>query len=281
MKPNMTRLAKRTYRTFFKRFGISTPVVVHSLPKCGTTAVSLSVARMGLNVPVYHTHWLNPRSLEKIGKNLSNRPDPSGSMVVYDMGCRVSESFRRSRGKPWNIVTLVRDPVARNISDFFQVIGEFDPDFFDRSRRGELGVEEIRERFFQLSSADRSYWFDREVRDVFDIDVYASPFPKRQGFAIYEGPRARMLLIRLDDLEACGRDAFREFLNIPDFRLSRANVGDEKEYRDVYRRFREEVILPEEYLEQQYASRLARHFYDEEELRRFRSRWSRDAAASA
>jgi len=116
-------------------------------------------------------------------------------------------------------------------------------------------------------------WFDRELKSVFGVDVYAIPFDPAKGYEIYESEKARVLLVRLEDLRSRAPVAFGDFLGLGDFRLADTNVAEAKGYADVYRRFVASVRLPHDYIERMYDSRYARHFYSEDELDAFRLRW--------
>ena len=122
-------------------------------------------------------------------------------------------------------------------------------------------------------------WFDRQVRDSFGIDVFATPFPKKDGYAIYEGRRVRLLVLRTRESGCvCHRGLARHSSTFLTSSQPRANVGEDKDYKDIYLRFKQDVVLPESYLEQEYGSRFARHFYTDEELLRFKQQWQRQAS---
>ena len=64
------------------------------------------------------------------------------------------------------------------------------------------------------------------------------------------------------------------FLGLDGFEIERANVGGQKAYAEVYRRFRESIRLPDDYIEGMLSSRHMRHFYSQQEIERFRAYWS-------
>ena len=72
---------------------------------------------------------------------------------------------------PWLVVTIVREPAMRAISDFFQ----------SGQRLGRLGDDaSTTARFVRFAAADgipRTVdWFDRELGPTLGIDVYDHPF---------------------------------------------------------------------------------------------------------
>ena len=89
----------------------------------------------------------------------------------------------------------------------------------------------------------------------------------------YESERARVLLIRLEDLNRVHSAAVKEFLGIDDLTIVKASSGDASEFPMVYEAFLRSLTLPSWYVDEIYASRYTRHFYTEEEIRGFRNRW--------
>jgi hypothetical protein len=103
--------------------------------------------------------------------------------------------------------------------------------------------------------------------------VFSSDFPKSKGYKIYEGDKVDILLIRLENLNQCAREAFKDFLNIDNFTLINTNIGSEKDYAPIYKKFRDAIALPDSYIDEMYNSKYARHFYTEAEINKFRARW--------
>jgi hypothetical protein len=128
--------------------------------------------------------------------------------------------------------------------------------------------------FFEKVNHDSpNQFFDLEIKRILGIDVFASEFPKSKGYQIYRGDLADVLLIRLEDLNSTARDAFSEFLDIQDFHLVNSNVGMKKNYASVYKKFKDFINLPDEYLTSIYGSRYMRHFYTADEIEKFKGRW--------
>jgi hypothetical protein len=191
-------------------------------------------------------------------------------------------------------ITLIRDPLARNLSDFFQHIHvEPLPDaagvqrwqlvssFYDfEITVSEDDVGALIELYFEKEWHDfPALWIDRELEGVLGIDVYATPFPWEQGYAIYRGRpaaggQADLLLIRLRDLNRCASQALPEFLGLDAFTLVNANVAEEKAYVDVYRAFKAQISFPQDFLDRTYSSGFVKHFYSEAERREMLSKWA-------
>ena len=177
------------------------------------------------------------------------------------------------------MITLVRDPVARNISTFFQVMDGLFPELEAQYRAGTHSIEMLHRRFlaagFNQVSPDQ--WFEEQLRPVTGIDVFMEPFPWEQGYAIIRRGRVTLMAIRMENLRNCVARAFWETFRIPCFRVPFYNTAEERWYRDLYREFIGTLVLPERFLALMYESRMTRHFYSPAEIATFRERWTRNS----
>jgi predicted O-methyltransferase YrrM len=246
--------------TISKRDG---PIVVYQMGKVGSVSVYESLKASGVGVPIYHVHYLTRDGIERI---------TPGHQAAHLLRNQIDKGFG---GTKWRIVSSVREPVARNISAFFQNIDKWYPNFSAHCKIGSVDVEGLIKLFLEKYPHDTPLmWFDSEMKSVFGIDVFAYDFPKSEGYKIYRAEHADLLLMRLEDMNERIGEAFKEFLGIDRFTLSDANVSSGKEYHSVYREFVDSVILPESYVERMYSSKYARHFYGDLELNRFKRKWT-------
>ena len=137
-------------------------------------------------------------------------------------------------------------------------------------------MQVLRDLFFDRLNHDSPLvFFDRELKGVFGVDVFASEFPKSKGYKIYEDEKADVLVIRLESINDCAEEAFKDFLDINNFTLVNTNIGREKIYASIYKEFKETINLPVSYLDKFYNSKYMRHFYSEAEIEKFRAKWYR------
>ncbi len=257
------------------------PVVIHQMGKVGSKTIESSLAALELGAPLCHCHLLN--GLDRIEENTRRtRSDPRETLAQIQHGRRLVKTILGTPYIRCRVISLVRDPVARNISAFFQNLTEFLPDVFRRYADGELTVEELHEVFLNHYDHDIPLaWFGRQLQPVFGIDVFASEFPKERGYAVYAAENVSLLVIKLEMLDECAADAMRDYLGLQDFVLKHANVAEDKEYKDIYKAFLRSIVLPDDYLNRMYESALARHFYTDAELQQFRARWSKRSIVPA
>ena len=100
-------------------------------------------------------------------------------------------------------------------------------------------------------------YFDRELKGIFNIDLFDSNFPTSKGYKIYREKEADadVLLIRLENLNDCFTEAIKEFLSVDNLTLVLRHVGSEKEYADIYQMFKDTICFPESYIDKIYSSK--------------------------
>lgn len=264
------------------RFASARPVVVvHQMGRVGSTTVTRALRRALPDRHVFHTHYLNPETMRRHYAQLGRIYEVTGRAGLHQhfLNARVLRTRldRGVRGR-WKVVSLVRDPVARTVSAFFHSFTFCFPELNAPARDARDGVSHLVPLYLGEWKFGHRFaldWFDDEIRDVLGIDVYATPFPHDDGYAIYRGATSDLLVLRLEDLDRCAGRAFREFLGLDALPLVAANRGAEHAYADVSRRFVATAELPAAYLDRMYGSRLARHFYRDAERATFRARWHR------
>lgn len=180
--------------------------------------------------------------------------------------------------KPWKVITLVRDPVARLISDAFQNGSRYLPDA-PPLENGTLAygaiVNFIRRRCRGLdpfSTTDFCAWFDLELRKVFDFDIFSTPFSS-PDYQIYSHPNVHVLLIKVENMTACLCSALQSFLGLPIQAIYQANIGSRKPYHRLYEMVLDTLTIPAADLDRIYRAQYVRHFYSPEEIDGFRRRW--------
>lgn len=251
-------------------------LVVHQMGRAGSMTTVNTLRDAGISIPVYHTHWLNRASLAERLDWLRDVPEKKHPLNVKVARLIAGELQKMGpTRRSWKLVTIVREPVGRNVSTFFLAIDRFFDDFFRRQARGEISIVQIRDTFLERFGQERVLeWMDREIRDVFGIDVYARDFPHDKGYQIFRQGNVDLLVIKLEQLNACFRPAFEEFLGARIPSLAMTHITEQDPSYAMYKRFLKEVKMPAEYLERMYASPFARHFYRPEEIQGFIRKWS-------
>jgi len=261
------------------------PLIIYQMGKVGSSTIVNSLKNLSLNYTVYQVHVLTDEWISRVhgqykrASRIHGRPMLDTHLLA---SMYLREKLDGGHGeRKWKVISLVRDPVARNISCFFQAFPVYFPGcpadmLSDGERVGEL-VDLFMEKFEEHETPLE--WFDTHMKPVFGIDVFAEPFPWEKGYKIYEGDEADLLVMRLEDLDACAARAFREFIGVDGFRMTPDNVSGGKQYAEMYRLFRRQAVIPRAMLEKMYGSRYMTHFYSREEIGRFVDKWTSSAMA--
>lgn len=258
------------------------PVLVYQMAKVGSTTVQATLASLDPpRRPCIKVHFLSPEGVRR-ERALDRRVGGPAYWSYYGaIGVTLGARLRRvAGGVQLPVISLVRDPIAREVSGLFQ-----SPDFAEVSLRdaaGRFDVDRVLahlERHFlgEDPCAGAERWFDEELRRVFGVDVFAEPFPRDRGYAVLRNRAARVLLLRTEGLDRTLGPALAEFLDLPKEPAVvpsnlREQTPEAADYAEVLARLR----LPRPVVDRIYARRLARHFYAPETLEGFARRWCRD-----
>ncbi len=241
------------------------PIIVAQMGKVASTSVSRALEDLG--APVFQVHHLDRAFLDSVAQRLrADGQDQDHIRQSY----RVLSEIVEPR-KPARIVSLVRDPIARNISAFFQNK--------DMLAAQVSGVDALIERFLETYSHDIPLqYFDLHIKPAFGVDVFETPFDHGSKRLIAANGGYSVLVLRAEDPDELKQSALRAFIGCDDIVLGRANVGAKKKYSGQYSEFLDRIRLPETYIDAMLNSKMARHFYTEAELDGFAKRWRRTAA---
>lgn len=251
------------------RYRINAPILIFQMGKVGSTSVYRALREQALPVPVEHVHLL--ADLDDVERWVRRTyPYPSSTLRQIEHDRRLRQMIDTQPATRWNVITLVREPVIRNVSSFFESLHEFVPE----ARTGDVSVETLGHAFVQrFGHAAPLEWFQKQLVPVFGINPYAAPFPHDAGFQVLEGERARLLIMRTKDLATYFSSAIDAFLGVKIRRLRRANESEGKWYSAMQQRFLADFRFPPSYLDEMYGSEYARHFYTADELAGFRARF--------
>jgi len=168
------------------------------------------------------------------------------------------------------VITMVRDPVARNASYFFenwQRFFEVLPTDFYKGMVDQF-IKEVDHMAFVN-------WFDEWLEPHFGIDVMRKPFSRKKGWQVYN---EYLLLIRTENIMDGLQDGFAELFQLPEGTIvsveHRAETALTRPYAKAYQEFLDNVKIPEYLLDEIYGSKFMEHFYYKKEIAEFRKRWS-------
>jgi hypothetical protein len=249
-----------------------TPIIVYQMGKVGSSSVMKSLKKAIL--PLFHAHFLL--------KNADNRSFYNPNVYeILELKLGREKQVRRGEflynkiivpKKQVKIISLTREPIGRNVAAFFQ---NFERETGKKYEQSNFTPQDIRDIFINFFPHSTPLdWFDNHFKPFLGIDVYEYPFPKEQGYLRINKDNVDLLILKLETSDSVKEKAIAEFLGLKEFKLVRTNVGEDKNYRDMYKEFKQNLKLPLSYVEEMCSSKYFNHFYTEEEIRKVYSRWT-------
>jgi len=248
-----------------------TDVFLYTMGKAGSNSISYSLEKAGLAVSTKHYFAGDQHNFFK--NNDTN--------FLGKFRKQLTRKYIAQSNKKIKIISMVRDPLARNLSMVFfaletilyRTLGPTDK----RNLKGnyvtlheiiEIGFEE------QINHQGPLTFFEKEFNFVLDLDVYKYPFDQEKGSTRILTDKLDILILKLEKLNSL-EETICDFLNLNYFELLSANRGENYWYADIYKNFKKEFSPSKEYLDQMYESKYCRHFYSPREIAGFRSRWQK------
>jgi hypothetical protein len=243
------------------------------MAKVGSSTITWALRAVdGLHV--FQVHLLHPDSLRRLRAGLRKRGRWLARLQSdMDVRGRVLYKGLIKPGLKAKVITLVREPIGRNCSFYFQNLDILwqTADAHERVEMSRL-VGGFQDRFDHQGCLN---WFDSEFKPVLGVDIYEHPFPHDAGHARISTDRYDILVMRSDLGDASKKRCVEEFLGIEGLTLAPKNVGSEKPYAATYRKFLDALELPEAYVNEMLDSKYTRHFFSPDEITTLRTKWLR------
>ena len=235
------------YLSLNHRLHKSPPVFIYQMGKVASSSIHHSLKKQ-YSGAVAHAHHIGP--------------DNWASELFYEW---------YKQGHQIKIISPVRDPIAFNISSFFQNFENITGHPFSQSKHT---TDELIELFLQKDNHDFPLdWFDNNIKKHFNIDVYSGTFPE-QGSQTYQSGNASVLVFRIDITDEAKEKAIQDFLSLPNFSLHNRNISSQKIYREDYRNFKNRLKLPTTYLKKMQESKFFNHFFPGKDGTKILSKWA-------
>src|SRR2546421_11634358 len=265
---------RRGYRRAVARAaeGATPPVLVYAMPKMASTAAAEALRSIE-GVSVFQVHLISAAGIRRLREDMRRRGlnglgHDAGD--IADLG-RALDAKLISPRRPARIVSLVREPIARNISSYFETL---DVLWQTENAHEKVGLERLMAEFHDRFTHERVLeWFDKEFKPTLGIDVYEYPFPREAGFLRIDSGPYEVLIMRHDLDDRAKEKLLAYLVGVRSVSLAPKNVGARKAYSETYREFLSRVRLSEDYVDRMLGSRYARHFFNAEELARLRAKW--------
>ncbi|MCP5096081.1 MAG: sulfotransferase family 2 domain-containing protein [Chloroflexi bacterium] len=258
----------------------NTAVIVYQMGKVGSTTIHASLENAKLPCPIYKVHFLSDEGMahgEEFHQKTLKIPWETTPHIQTSQLLR--QKIQSDDTIKWKIITLVREPISREVSEFFQYVQSLYPELLDED--GNLEKERtfrILQTKFMFYNPQKNYtcrWFDMEMKGMFGLDVFAHPFNTEEGYTIINHGNVELLILRLESLDQSFIRAVTQFLDLPTpIEMIKSNVRTEQKRGGVYQQVLQEFTIRESICRKIYASDYARQFYSEAEIEQFVQKWA-------
>jgi len=247
-----------------------TPIVVYSATKTASTAVAAALERTS-GIETVKVHHLQPEHFW---------PGPLASPIARDGMLRhraieqkATRSLLLATDRPLRVVSVMRDPIAFNLSNYTYFGRAYWMRSFWRSAPAMPTAQLMAHFLGTFPHESSSLWWTREFAATTGIDVLASGFDTTRGWQRYRNDRFDCLVLRADIDDGAKREALAEWLGREIAPVERENVNDTQSAPGVYERLKHAICDEPNYVDRMLALPSVRVFLDRGQRERLRARW--------
>ncbi|OUS01645.1 hypothetical protein A9Q86_07705 [Flavobacteriales bacterium 33_180_T64] len=272
---NFSTLIEYIYKLKFLNINFDQePILIITPGKVGSSSIYETI-KGKLKNHVYHIHQFSEDSINNaISRNLkSDRKSRPLHLIISKLLRKKIEAYK---GDIF-IITIVREPISRLISSFFQNTEVYKSQIEDRNLEinSKRSIELIYNEFDKSFCEEVEQWFDSEIKNNFGIDVFSDKFDYKKKYVIKHHKNNHLLLLRMEDMNEVFPTAIQELLNLKSpLKLSNTNVGEMKHYGEVYYDIKSNLKFSDDVIEKVINSKYFRSFYEGDETK-IRKKWSK------
>ena len=250
---------------YLKRKVVSKEIIlVYTLGKVGSSTVAKTIKEVSPDAIVFQPHFLSNHYLTKI------LPKSNHYEFNIKVARQVNNTLKIYSNNKIKIITLVREPIERDISNVFQ-----NPeDFIGNNSLLNMTSKELVNIYKSKENYDYTLnWFDNEFKQYTKIDLFKKNIDNTKKYFMFYEKEFDILLIKLEYLNDVGPKVLSEFLNINIERMANANEGNTKQSYELQKSFKKEYVPSKEILHEVFSSKYMQFFYSENEIISFRRKY--------
>lgn len=248
-------------------------IFLYQMGKVGSSSLELNIEN-SLNIHSLYGNGPCPVRTDQVRNNFLKK-------ILHTLYDKMKRKFIKRRNKT-KIITLIRDPLQRNISMFFQDLPYWIYKFYDNSTDTHNHIRTENANFLnhvfetQFNHFYFDQWFDRELKKTTKIDIFKCNDIKEKKTKILNNSKFSILIIKFEYLN--DKETIKEIENFTGLEISKnkTNIGEKKWYGDLYSKFKKEYTPSKEYIEKLYSRRTSKAIYSHKELETFVCRYKQN-----
>jgi hypothetical protein len=288
------RLARRHSRDFHL-------FVVLAPPKTGTHTIEQTIKEISPGAAVRRTHRAVPesthqyRSDAEAAKCLFGQRHPIMDNLDYVAGygdaLRAEIETVRDMGGSIAFFTAFREPIGRGVACMFQALPlrvpvfpelqGIGPDFASLLMKGlalrwadELNGQALSYHSIWPSCLRDSHYYESEFTPLSGVDLSGHAFDRKNGFLTVARGNDVVVALRTSHISAALPRILSKILDTENAPLLNTNIGETKNYSELYQEFLKGFRLPRSLVDSIYkANPWTSYFYTDDEIELFKCRW--------
>lgn len=235
------------------------PILIYQPGKVGSSTLSQTLNNLKVENIHIHNLMINRGKEKRLSEDIIQATDRQMDYFIKQL-----------RSRPIKIITLVREPIGRELSQFMQAFSEE----FVRHEIDKPLLEYANEYISKnLLSNSEFEWFNRELKTFTGIDIYSYPFNREDGYIVIKENNFEVLVLKMEMLSQ-NEEVIGKFIGKRDLKLINSNVGTAKHYQYIYQEIERQFTISKEIINKMYEESVYfSHFYTMEEKQKFIEKW--------
>lgn len=211
-----------------------------------------------------------------------------GIPVTFGGHSPVKIALPQENSSPVKIISAVRDPIARDVSDIFEAISKETMFFLSCLSKEEIDLfihEKNAQAFFDryvnftyyknqtIKSTSYTRFFHDFSKTV--VDVTQVDFDTKQGYGTMEQEKVHLFLYQLEKLNDLVPE-LSQWLGVPFTKLENSNISNDKWIASHYAHAKENLVLSQDYVDAAYGDDYVKHFYSPEQIATMKAKWQKN-----
>lgn len=264
--PRIKNKLKRIKEKVRKKLMKKQLFLIYSMGKVGSLTIVHIFKKQHPDYPLSHVHFLSDYWVKERLPSLHKEWNP-----MIDWAKRTYKLIEDHPKHRIKVITLVREPMSRDISDIFQNW----KGIFNTNSLDSISYDKMKDFLDNHQHRFVLNWFDTDFQPYLGFDIYSQPFNIETGYSIYKTEKADILVLRMDKMNDCLVGAIKKFCGLQIKITEATNTSKDKEGKELYLELMQNYKPSKEKLQILYNSKFVNHFFTKKETNTFIEKWSR------
>lgn len=173
-------------------------------------------------------------------------------------------------GKPFYVISFIREPISRNVSAFFEIYEHY---MGVHPRHSKHTVQELKSIFLRdYDHNGGAIWYRQYLEST--LGIFPTQLPVHApGYLRTTAGNIEFLMLKAELHDHEKIRLVKDFLGIAELNLVNINIAEKKDYATQYAEFKKTVRFSSEHVEALANCPYTRHFYNDHELNEMRRKW--------